>query len=455
MQVAPIFVRDPFLVDAIEPDVIARAGARVAALGREIQLSTTGLETYFFSDWRPELFDLLVVAAAVEFCDVTTRRPMHGWSRRFSLRVAVHDPSLWSTPAIREPLESAVAFLTGDEWDFDFIKRASEAPRPRTRSLPLSPAVTRIMPYSNGLDSRAVAAIFEASRPGSLVRVRLGAAGEDLRNGRRTAFNVVPYEVKTGRSRVERSARSRGFKFAAVTGIAAALAKVEAIVVTESGQGALGPALTTSGQIYPDLRVHPTFMRKMEVLFEALTERPIRFEFPRLWNTKGETLREAASLQNPPSFEDARSCWQSSRQVAVDHRRRQCGVCAACLLRRMSLHSADLPEPVETYVFQDLSAEDLADSAPASFTGLTKAMREHAIAGVLHLDHLASVEASQMHQSSISRFARGLARAMQLSDHPAEARLRDLLRRHTVEWARFVASLGPRSFVARIAAVNS
>ena len=83
---------------------------------------------------------------------------------------------------------------------------------------------------------------------------------------------TVPYEVKLGkRARVKSSARSRGFKFAVITGIAAQLARVSRIVVTESGQGALGPILASTGQSYPDYRVHPAFTRRVEKVFELLT----------------------------------------------------------------------------------------------------------------------------------------------------------------------------------------
>ena len=66
---------------------------------------------------------------------------------------------------------------------------------------------------------------------------------------------------------------------------------MERIVVTESGQGAFGPMLAVSGQIYPDYRVHPTFSRRMERLLFALTGRAVHYEYPRLFSTKGETLR--------------------------------------------------------------------------------------------------------------------------------------------------------------------
>ncbi|TIV10694.1 MAG: hypothetical protein E5W00_06550 [Mesorhizobium sp.] len=95
----------------------------------------------------------------------------------------------------------------------------------------------------------------------------------------------------------ETSARSRGFKFALISGIAAYLAGASEIVLPESGQGIFGPALvTSSAQAYPDFRSHPLFTMRMERVLAALLKRPVRFVFPRIWSTKGETLKAYAAL---------------------------------------------------------------------------------------------------------------------------------------------------------------
>lgn len=110
-------------VDALEPGATARSGVVVAPIGQAIQFDTRGLESYFFANWNPVLVDLLVVAAVAELCDVAHRRPQHSWSRRFDVRVAVHDPALWSRPDVCGALEDALSFLTGDVWRFGFVER--------------------------------------------------------------------------------------------------------------------------------------------------------------------------------------------------------------------------------------------------------------------------------------------------------------------------------------------
>ncbi len=443
-------------LDALEPGAVMRDGAIYATIGEVLQLDTQGLESYFFADWNPALVDLLVIAAAAEFCDVTRRRPEYSWSRRFDVRIAVHDPVLWNRPNVRAALEEALGYLTGDVWVFSFAQRRRDVPRVAQGSLSLESGARVIMPYSDGLDSRAVRALVAADEgAGGLVAVRLGVGGVDRPRSKkkRVPFAVVPYKLKRPRQG-ETSARSRGFKFAAVTGIAALMAGVSRIMVTESGQGAFGPMLAVSGQIYPDYRVHPTFSRRMERLLHAISDKDVRYEYPRLWSTKGETLHAARALQAVPTWTDTRSCWQQSRHCSVNGRRRQCGICAACMLRRMSMFTAGIDEPAETYIWENLSANRLEDGVAKGFNGLTSKLRAYAVAGVLHMDHLAEFAESPLHARSLRRAARETAEALDGDPAVVEHQLREMLGRHAAEWRVFRKSLGPDSFVARLASAR-
>lgn len=444
----------PLLVDAVEAGVPLRPDAKGAVLGESLRLDTRGLTSFFFANFDRRLFDLLVVAAAVEFCDRCKRRPGWGWSRSFDVRVAVHDPKLWSDPEITALLQETLSFLTGDVWRFRFEDRRGAEPDPNRAHLPLPPYRALIMPYSEGLDSLAVHALTAHATNSELVRVRLGAGGVDREalDKDRKPFARVPYKVSVPSS-PESSARSRGFKFAVVTAIAAAMSDVKRIIVTESGQGALGPVLVRSGHAYPDYRVHPAFSRKMERFFLALTGHEVRYEYPRIWHTKGETLAAAKALPTPPDFVTrTRSCWQSSQQASVDGARRQCGVCAACILRRMSMFAADIEEPADKYVWENLSVDDFDTGAASTFQGHTPALREYGIAGVLHMDHLASLASPSAQTFAFRRVIRLTADALDEDEDEVSANTRDLLNRHSDEWHRFVTALGKSSFVARYAA---
>jgi len=90
-----------------------------------------------------------------------------------------------------------------------------------------------------------------------------------------------------------------------LSGLGAYLARAERIIVPESGQGARGPALVPVGQAYEDYRNHPLFTNRMAVFPSALLGQNSRFEFPRLWYTKGETLKAYAETTKRQLLDEA------------------------------------------------------------------------------------------------------------------------------------------------------
>jgi hypothetical protein len=418
-------------------------------IGEHLQFSAETLASYFFAKWEPLVFDTLLLAAAVEFCDKTKKRPKLGWGRDIYLRLPVHDPDYWNSESVSSALQRALEFLTGDRWHIDFSKRKKPEPAPQQGlfQLPLSGSVA-VIPFSEGLDSRAVSALMEKKYSKGLVRVRLGKKTNDRpldSSGRPLPFTTVPYKVHAGTNN-ESSARSRGFKFALLSGIAAYLANAQKIIVTESGQGALGPTLVTVGQSYDDFRNHPAFMVLMEEFLNAVLGTSLKFEFPRLWFTKGQTLKEYIDLGENAEWATTRSCWQDNRHASVDGERRQCGICAACMLRRLSIHAAGLSEPKETYLWEDLNASTFEEGAPR-LKKIEKVQREYAIAGTLHMDHLANLNDSPAYAFGLRTSTNLLARAMKISSPEAQTNLTTLFSQHQKEWNAFMSYLGPDSFI--------
>ena len=436
-------------VAVLEKGQRAPANWHPCIIGTNLDFSTERLESYCLASWKPVVFDALVVAAAVEFCDRIQKRPALGWGRDFSLTIPVHDVAHWSDGPVRAALVDALEFLTGDKWEIEFTPRRKPQEVYRQAHLPIPVGITTVIPFSDGIDSRAVSALKEKELGSRLCRVRLGPRTIDkhVAGQERRPFTTVPYEVKTGKRSGETTVRSRGFKFATVSGIAAYLVGATEIVVPESGQGALGPVLVPTGQGYEDFRNHPLFTDKMERYFKALFGADIHFIFPRLWFTKGETLAAYAEIHGPKAHIDARSCWQQNRHVSVQKRWRNCGICAACMLRRLSVHAAGLKEPRDTYVWESLDAATFEAGVAKSFDKITKALREYALAGTLHLDHLAGLRKSALHAGAIKRQACQLARSRGLSPEEAEANLDRLLSKHESEWQSFVCSLGNKSFI--------
>jgi hypothetical protein len=177
----------------------------------------------------------------------------------------------------------------------------------------------------------------------------------------------------------------------------------------------------------------------------------VRFEFPRLWHTKAETLRKFVDeCQDGQTWSETWSCWQQNRHASVDGKKRHCGVCAACMLRRLSVHAAGLNEPPETYVWENLGAVAFPSGAAASFgkNKITSKLRDYAIAGALHLDHLAGLRSSPANARMLNLSAFRLSRSLDLPEVEVRVKLDRLLAQHESEWKNFMISLGKSSFIA-------
>ena len=340
-------------------------------------------------------YDALLVAAAVEFADKAL-----GAGR--ILASEFHLPCLFMTwrsgaaPRSRNTARRA-EFPDRGRVGHRFLSappvgRRSAAgtldPRPRGRSghsVQQWPGLTR----SRGPDQPVRSATgWSASGSARASPTAKGLARE------RHAFTAVPFDVTAAKGTfVESTVRSRGFKFALVSGIAAYLAGAGKSSCLRAGRASVGPSLVTVGQAYEDYRSHPLFTCRMETFLEALLGYRVGYVFPQIWQTKGRPY--VNSLRLAPMMPGRRH-GPAGRASAGQRRRskRQCGVCAACMLRRMSVHAAGLTESPERYVWERLTTRAFEDGAEPSFRAKDKisgALREYAIAGALHLDHLAEL----------------------------------------------------------------
>ena len=418
----------------------------LAEIGREIRFDPSILDTYAFDGWKAVHRDLLLVCAAVEFADHHFARSVKQWSRPFHVIVPVLELEAWQQLEVHGFLCDALRHLTGDDWRFSFVRAEEHAViEHRQRPLLFDKKKQFAIAYSDGLDSRCVAGLLD--KDGIALRVRLSSC-KDKKNKRDYPFDVIPFQVKLTGSR-ESGLRSRGFKFAAITAIAADICSLSDIVVPESGQGALGPVILPLHNIYPDYRNYPTFFRKMERFITTLLGCAVTYKQPRLWYTKGQTISAfLAQLpeKNPKSVLDTRSCWQQRMNVRGNGEVRQCGLCAACLLRRMSMHAAGVEEPTSVYTFSDLTAPHYS-KAILEFDGKWEKdqMVQYGSVGVRHLQQLADL--AEEPDTKLRRYVFEIARATDTPELQTMDNLKELLLRHATEWRGFINAQGENSFL--------
>ncbi len=115
------------------------------------------------------------------------------------------------------------------------------------------------------------------------------------------------------------------------------------------------------------------------------------------------------------------------------------------------MYTAKLSEPTSTYIWENLSAPTIRGGAVDGFDNHTAAMDEYAIAGVLHMDHLAEMSDADLFEAVLSRSAGELSRALLQGRAETLGNMKNLLARHRTEWQNFLASLSNDSFVRNIA----
>lgn len=417
----------------------------IAEIGREIVFDPDVLDTYTYEGWAPVHHDLLVVCAAVEYADRMCARRQTHWSRRLDVTIPVRDIAAWQRKEVQVCLRNTLRQLTGDDWNLKFVSACqSDVSVTRQRSLPLGVSRKFAIAFSDGLDSCCVTGLLDSG--GGAVCVRVIKRKKRVKREAQP-FDQIPFDVKIKSAR-DSGARSRGFKFAAITAIAGQLSNVSTVIVPESGQGALGPVLLPLHNVYPDYRNHPTFFREMERFVRALLGYAVAFQQPRLWYTKGQTISAYAiqSSECRDAIRQTRSCWQQRWNVRVEGKRRQCGLCAACLLRRMSMHAAGIDEPDDAYFFSDLTVDSYEAAVPSGArTSPGHVMVEYGSVGARHLHDLAGM--ATVPDSELSPHAFDIARATGASEQETRENLRSLLIQHAEEWRRFVYAQGQGSFL--------
>lgn len=410
----------------------------------DIRFRTQVLDALAEGGCRAVHYDLLLVCAAVEYADRHWKRTSD-WHRYLHVTIPVIELTQWQSESVQTSLRRALKLLTGDSWSFEFVQSSNtEASKWRQMHLDVRCVKTFAIAYSEGLDSRAVAAL--CGDQNEALCIRVAKRHQDHRYGE-NIFTEIPFAVKNTTPR-ESSFRSRGFQFAAMTALAAHIRNVTRIVVPESGQGALGPVMLPLHRQYADYRNHPRYFRLMEVFIKALLDHEVHFEQPRLWSTKGQTLTAFLQLPNRRHVDliDTRSCWQTRHVVNVGGVRRQCGLCAACLLRRFSLYAAGVEEPTSTYVVKDLTVSDVQDALlDIADENDRDNMIEYGTAGARHFQHMA--EMSDWRNEDLQVYAFEIAEAVRKPEAETLANLKSLLSQHAKEWRTFLDAQGNKSFL--------
>jgi hypothetical protein len=420
----------------------AKGGPTSCVLGRELRFDRAALERCANSHVDDLDVDLLVVLASVAFADRHVRRRRSHWERLMTLSVPVHLPSVWKSAA--SLLVGSLHDVTGDTWELEFRAR-NKADTLRQLFLPKLPREFRdatIVPYSGGLDSFAALARHRLERqetPLLLVHARRGARAIHStipERDRGAAVLTVPFTVSGG-PHAEATYRTRTLIFFSLAALAWRRTNAGRIWIPESGLGCLGPGLVPFGVEHPSRGCHPAFVANLQELFSRLWGARPPFEFPHLWMTKGEVLRQLAMRGALEGWQRTRSCSRNVHRQHPSTNASQCGLCSACLFRRQSLMAAGLVESRGTYFVDVLHDAELPHD-------VHRADREAGVWAVVGLDELASAATRLTdYQGPITE----IALALRCPQEEVASRLGRLLQQHTHEWRTLLDHVPAGSWV--------
>jgi hypothetical protein len=282
------------------------------------------------------------------------------WSRSIQAWLPARDPAFWT--GHRANIEGIWTDLTGDELRLHFEQetRPNQAPRMGLNSFPDHDCVALV---SGGQDSfagtldllndgrkplmlshsasgavnhaqNAVEAIIRGVDPG-LVRIKLGA--------QKTRDRDFPG--------LEPSQRSRTLLFVGAAALVAALGGSNEVVLNENGVMALHVPLTAAR--IGSLSTHtasPPILQRMADLASAVFDHPVRVTNRLVRLTKPEVVGRAVALGHGAHMAQTVSCWQIGRKGT------HCGICAPCLLRRISCEAHGVPDvPYLADAFDDMA----------------------------------------------------------------------------------------------------
>lgn len=394
------------------------------------------------------VFDLLHIASSVFFADRIVKRQRRGgpesWPRKMMLSVEVRDPEFWNANSTYDRLIGALEFVSGDSWTLRFTPQSEDNRTHIEWQRPLCPDIFPKNPclclYSGGLDSAAgLTSRLSESNFDCIVPITVrhrSDLGEKVRRQVHALENhfgsdlcpvIVPFDMsspsKLAQSE-ETSQRSRAFLFIAVGAAIADGFGASRLEMYESRIGAINAPLLAGMEGSQATRsAHPYFLYRVSQLLSVVIGRDLEVVLPFFDRTKGQLVSAMAEPNLQHVARATCSCPSYPVRLQKSGPQQSCGMCAACLFRRVAMTAGGIQEDggVYQYDFLDRNAE-----IPA------KKLRFLA-AFLNQIDSLAAVE-----QSLPPNIERHLRQTHVIDRNDSSQPIIDLYRRYQSEWTETI-----------------
>jgi len=310
--------------------------------------------------------DLLELAGHLFAADIACERGAGDvdWNRSLRIWLPVRDPDFWT--GHRSAIEAIWTDLTDDEIEIRFEQSVEPPDPPRMARTPF-PDHHGVALLSGGQDSFAGALdlLDNDERPLLLSHLASGAISTAQKAvvahlAKRPSASLKQLKLTARKSPgkpfpgQESSQRSRTLLFLIAASVIASAGGSETVWLNENGIMALHLPLTPAR--IGSLSTHtaaPPILNRIEGLVDDVLGTPTVLENRLIGLTKPEVVDRAIQLGAKAEMQDTVSCWQIGRT------REHCGICAPCILRRISCEIHGVPDvPYKSDVFEDSSALD-------------------------------------------------------------------------------------------------
>jgi len=319
--------------------------------GRNMHNDLDQIEQDIKSKLDPVILDLYNIALVVYVWDLQTPRPQFD-PREFRCLMSVSNKDKWDN--VKSHLEATLYFLTGDIFTFNFVQG-----KPAEKEFQFKKKSDECVSlFSGGIDSLAGVKwmVDSGLKPVLVSHPGMGLISDTqkelvLRLMKITGNGLTWHRIRATAEKgkdlkgKETTQFSRSFLYLTLGAVYALTIGIEKEFIFENGILALNVPLTQS-RIYSNTRTaHPRFLKMYEHLLSLLFGPHVAVENPFIALTKGEV----AKLLDADGFRDLVGMTMSCPYVS--HLRyekvktgttRHCGVCFPCVIRRVSMHHANL-----------------------------------------------------------------------------------------------------------------
>jgi 7-cyano-7-deazaguanine synthase in queuosine biosynthesis len=269
------------------------------------------------------------------------------WARDIEAHLPVRDPDFWNEVAPR--IEAIFSDFTMDRLHLQFV--ADDSPRdPPRQAVDPFPEHDSVALVSGGVDSFVGAALLidQGNRPIGVAHTAAGAIThaqslvESVLVDRCPSFLRLGITAqKTGTSFVgpEPSQRSRSLMFLAAAAVVASVGTTNRIYINENGVMAIHVPMTAARM--GSLSTHtasPVVVGRVESLMSDVLGSPLSISNELVGLTKPEVVALGVRLGLSDPLAETVSCWSIGRTGV------HCGVCAPCLMRRISFETHGVPD---------------------------------------------------------------------------------------------------------------